>query len=413
MGRQRLRRSIDQLKFRQRQSRSAASDYAKLGRERRVIDKNRSANGASIFFAQKSHAQRTEGWWRFALVGPDITFTHQIAGKSQRWGGERSGAGGRALKVGILGVSLGRIEDARGIGLRGAPLRGDRRGAGVNTIIIDVGAGRTDRGSPAAEREHGSLHVTCTVGEQSARDVHRRAAAHDDRVACGKRYRAPARGELGDVAFDDGKIAGEIPERRADPGTSVVDTRLAQIDDQWDTADPGITLQGRIRQLRAAHLHHEEVLGQRNEAIDRSADIDDRTFVEVNLSAIKKELLASGDKILPQILLAVDERPLASPHRDIARGGGENRTPPEINSLAVDVDFGVLRQPCSGKLLAVRIGEDRGQAPRRHFDQTRKLREKGNIGFGLSNVVKLGVTHCPVAGQEIDAAVEVDRCCAG
>ena len=120
--------------------------------------------------------------------------------------------------------------------------------------------------------------------QESTRDIDQLTRSKHDRITSRKRNRAAAGRELRDVALDDRQVSGQITKGCPDPGTPGIHPALPQVNSQRNPAQSRIALQGGIRQLGAAHLHHEEVLGQRDEAVDRAADVDDGAFTEINLA---------------------------------------------------------------------------------------------------------------------------------
>ena len=136
------------------------------------------------------------------------------------------------------------------------------------------------------------------MGQQAAGDVDRGPGSEHDGIAGRHRHCAATGRELRDVALDDRQVSGEITKGRADPGSSGIHPGLPQVDNQRNPAQSRIALQGRIRQLGTAHLHHKEVLGQRDETVDRAADVDDGAFIEINLPPLREKLLAAGGEML-------------------------------------------------------------------------------------------------------------------
>ena len=125
-------------------------------------------------------------------------------------------------------------------------------------------------------------------------------------------------------------------------------------------------------------MNGQEIVGQWNKRISRSAGVDKSTRCNVHLTAGEKKLLSAGGELLAEarfigarcikrgpVVVGINKRPGSSTNRDVARGGDQGGTSDEMNAEAFNVHLGGLGETASWNFLfAGGIGQDAGGATR-------------------------------------------------
>ena len=260
----------------------------------------------------------------------------------------------------------------------------------------------------AAPHQAGRLDFAGLVSRETAGHIKQGTGSGDHRVTRRNGNRPTPNGELGNVAIQDGYIPGQIAERRSNPASTAVGSSPPEIHQKIKSSHGGLPLQGRIGQLRTAHLHMEKILGLRNESISRTTHINQRTRIKINLAAGEQKLLAAVFKLLAEDRLPLNVGPAASPNGNASAWSVKHGTSIEVHSQALDVDLRALSQTAAGKSFPVSFQKNRGDTSRSKLDRTCLLREKRRLPR-VGDPIEIGIPHRSVARAKIDPSVEIHR----